>query len=268
MEEFIPISHVTCWSESEVALYWIRGEDRECKQFVQNRVCEIRSLVPPNAWRHCSSKDNPADIASRETSPAILAESTWVSGPDWLSRTKRQCRSVKKPPKVKKAPVESLQDAKKEHRELASNLPCSSLLTGSSSLAVSAVIDCKRFSHLHRLLTITVLVLRFTRKLKSKGREPGLAPVDITAEDILEAEELWIRDIQIDLTSSAKFKNWEGEFGVFSDPNGILRCGGRLGNAYLSESQKHPALLDANHHVTSLIVRACYESTIMVLKTH
>ena len=130
-------------------------------------------------------------------------------------------------------------------------------------MAVSAVIDCKRFSHLHRLLTTTALVLRFTRKLKSKGWEPGLVPVDITAEDILEAEELWIRDIQIDLMSGAKFKNWEGELGgriwSVSDPNGILRCGGRLGNADLSESQKHPALLDANHHVTSLIIRACHE---------
>ena len=29
LEEFIPISHVTCWSDSEVALYWIRGEGRE-----------------------------------------------------------------------------------------------------------------------------------------------------------------------------------------------------------------------------------------------
>ena len=161
--------------------------------------------------------------------------------------------------KVKQAPVESLREAKKEHHELASNLPCSSLLTGSSSLAVSAVIDCKRFSRLHRLLTVTALVLRFTRKLKPKGRESGLIPVDITADDILEAEELWIRDIQVELTSSAKFKNWEREFGVFSDPSGILRCGGRLGNADLSESQKHPALLDANHHVTSLIVRACHE---------
>ena len=84
LEEVIPISHVRCWSDSEVALYWIRGENREWKQFVQNRVCEIRSLVPPDAWSHCSSKDNPADIASRGTSPAILAESTWVSGPDWF----------------------------------------------------------------------------------------------------------------------------------------------------------------------------------------
>ena len=46
---------------------------------------------------------------------------------------------------------------------------------------------------------------------------------------------------------------------MFSDPNGILRCDGRLGNADLSESQKHPASLDANHHVTSLIVGACHE---------
>ena len=73
LEEVIPMSHVRCWSDSEVALYWIhiRGENREWKQFVQNRVCEIRRLVPPDAWSHCSSKDNPADIASRGTSPAI-----------------------------------------------------------------------------------------------------------------------------------------------------------------------------------------------------
>ena len=178
--------------------------------------------MPPNAWSHCSSKDNPADIASRGTSPAILAESTWVSGPDWLKLYEGAMKTSEETAKVKQAPVESLQEAKKEHRELASNLPCSSLLTGSSSLVVSAVIDCNKFSTLNRLLTITALVLRFTRKLKLKGREPGLVPVDITADDILEAEELWIRDIQIELTSSAKFKNWEREFGVFSDPRGFL----------------------------------------------
>ena len=138
LEEFIPISQVRRWSDSEVALYWIRGEGREWKQFVQNRICEIRSLVPPNAWSHCSSKDNPADIASRGTSPAILAESTWVSGPYWSYEGTMQISE--ETAKVKQAPVESLQKAKK-HREIASNLPCSSLLTGSSSLVVNAVID-------------------------------------------------------------------------------------------------------------------------------
>ena len=98
--------------------------------------------MPPNAWSHCSSKDNPADIASRGTSPAILAESTWVSGPDWLTSYEEAKEIREEAVKVKRAPVESLQEAKKEHYELASNVPGSSLLTGSSCLAVSSIIVC------------------------------------------------------------------------------------------------------------------------------
>ena len=259
LEGFIPISHVRCWSDSEVALHWIRGGNREWKQFVQNRVCEIRSLIPPDAWSHCSSKENPADIASRGTSPAILSESTWISGPEWLKSYEEIKQINEESIKDERAPIESLQEAKGKHCDQVSQVPCSSLLTGSSNVAVRLVIDCKKFSRLDRLLTITALVLRFIRKLKSLGRE-ALVPVDIPAEDIFKAEELWIRDIQTKLTSNTKFRNWEGEFGVFPDPSGIFRCGGRLANAELSESEKRPALLDASHYVTLLIVRACHES--------
>ena len=138
------------------------------------------------------------------------------------------------------------------------NLPADKSCFNSEVSAESTLRNPSWFSHLDRFLTITALVLRFIRKLKSKGREPRLVPADISADDILKVEELWIRDIQIKLTSDAKFKNWEGEFGVFSDPSRILRCGGRLGNAELSESQKHPALLDTSHHVTSFIISTCY----------
>lgn len=55
LESFIPISHVRCRSDSEVTLHWIRGEDHKWKQFVQNWLCEIRSLVPSHASSHCSS---------------------------------------------------------------------------------------------------------------------------------------------------------------------------------------------------------------------
>ena len=33
LEGLILISYVRCWTDSKVALYWIRGEDREWKQF-------------------------------------------------------------------------------------------------------------------------------------------------------------------------------------------------------------------------------------------
>ena len=49
LKEFIQISQVRCWTDSEVALHWIRGESRKWKQFLQNRALEIRSLIPPEA---------------------------------------------------------------------------------------------------------------------------------------------------------------------------------------------------------------------------
>jgi hypothetical protein len=84
LKGYIDISSIRCWSDSEVALYWICGETREWKQFVQTRVLEIRSLVRPELWNHCASKDNPADIPSRGTSPVELSNSMWFSGPEWL----------------------------------------------------------------------------------------------------------------------------------------------------------------------------------------
>ena len=49
-------------------------------------------------------------------------------------------------------------------------------------------------------------------------------------------------------------------------PKGILRCGGRLGNAALSDSEKNLALRsDVSHSLLKLATR---ESTIMVLKKH
>ena len=39
-----------CFSDSKIALYWIRGFDKEWKQFVQNCVNVIRSLVPIGSW--------------------------------------------------------------------------------------------------------------------------------------------------------------------------------------------------------------------------
>ena len=61
-----------CFTDSKVVLYWIQGIDKEWKPFVQNRVTEIRSLIHPDCWRHCSGRDNPADIPSRGSEPLEL----------------------------------------------------------------------------------------------------------------------------------------------------------------------------------------------------
>ena len=72
-----------CFSDSKVALFWIQGTNHEWKQFVENRVNTIRSLVPPQHWKHCPGKENLADIPSRGMGAFELVN-TPLHGPDWL----------------------------------------------------------------------------------------------------------------------------------------------------------------------------------------
>ena len=62
----------TCFTDSKVALFWIKGHDKEWRQFVENRVREIRQLTPVNVWKHCPGIDNPADIPSRGAELSML----------------------------------------------------------------------------------------------------------------------------------------------------------------------------------------------------
>ena len=66
-------------------LHWIKGIDKEYKQFVQNRVIEIRQLIPTESWDHCPGYENPADRSSRGMSAEALQESQiWWHGSPWM----------------------------------------------------------------------------------------------------------------------------------------------------------------------------------------
>ena len=85
LESRLSLSETTCYTDSKVALHWIRGAEKEWKQFIQNRMTEIRTLLPDAIWVHCAGKDNPADLPSRGMSLTQQATSDlWKKGPDWL----------------------------------------------------------------------------------------------------------------------------------------------------------------------------------------
>ena len=80
------LTQLRCFTDSQVALFWIVGTDKEWKPFVQNRVNEIRSLTPVQCWSHCSGKDNTADVPSRGLTPLELSVNLlWRDGPKWFS---------------------------------------------------------------------------------------------------------------------------------------------------------------------------------------
>ena len=48
LKPLVAIEKIYCWTDSTTALHWIIGTNKEWKMFVENRVKEIRSCVPPS----------------------------------------------------------------------------------------------------------------------------------------------------------------------------------------------------------------------------
>ncbi|XP_070169704.1 uncharacterized protein [Polyergus mexicanus] len=73
------------WTDSSVALAWLRGHPSRWTTYVANRVSEVQTRLPSIKWNHVLSKENPADCASRGLSPAELRDfELWWADPAWL----------------------------------------------------------------------------------------------------------------------------------------------------------------------------------------
>ena len=79
-----------CFTDSQIALHWIKGVEKHWKPFVLNRVKEIRVKVPDYCWHHCQGVirqggSNPADKPSKGLTMKELQEcGEWFTGPSWL----------------------------------------------------------------------------------------------------------------------------------------------------------------------------------------
>lgn len=164
LEPEVDITCLTCWTDSKVALAWIKGEERELKPFVQNRVNEIRTLVPVNSWRHCCGKNNPADIPSRGMSPSELLEcALWIEGPTWLSDN---AESGSEEFNIGQLPQECLEEMKAGDKEKWKSETSSSLLVVAQTIGIANVVTCEDYSNLKRLFRVTALVLQLVKILK------------------------------------------------------------------------------------------------------
>ena len=133
-----------------------------------------------------------------------------------------------------------------------------------SFLSISAVIDAGFYGSYHRLLNVTVYVLRFVTNLKVRIKKDidNIMCGRITVEEIKAVETLWLFDTQKYFRSLASFKKVEQSLEVYVDDDGLLLCRGRLGNAPVPEESKFPILLPRDSYVTDLIVRNCHHQVL------
>ena len=242
------------WTDSTTTLQWIQS-DKRWRQYVQQRVQEIRQLTPKERWRHCPGNENPSDLPSRGLSAEDLIDNKlWLEGSEFLKKPELAQRRTY----TREIDESSLKELVKP----APHITYSFVNIGKDSTYkdVSQVIDCSNLSSLKKLLRVTAYVLRFIRRFRSKQDDIATTK-ELNASEICHAETCWIKGVQMEtyeheirqvrLSGTTPLVK---QFELYIDENKILCCEGRIHNSTIAETAKRPILLPTKHHFMNLVI--------------
>ncbi|XP_067949850.1 uncharacterized protein [Watersipora subatra] len=233
------------WSDSAIALGYIKNSEARYHMFVANRVEVIRKNSGGEHWFHVPGKENPADILSRGASLLELLQSTWWSGPEFLrnldiavyldDKTGNETKAVNDP------------EIKKLKNILSTNINVDSL-----------ALCFERFSSWSRL----VKAIANARKMLSARSlsKPELLPADTLQAEIiiikLAQSQEWSADIK-QLSKSKEVHKGSSllKLRPYLDEDGLLRVGGRVKYSLaLTDNEKHPILIPKASAIAKLLV--------------
>lgn len=233
------IDRIFAFADSTVALHWIHASPHRWKTFVANRVARIQESLDSKCFYHIAGKENPSDCLSRGLTPAQLLEHPlWLKGPPWVAQDPTSW------------PVQPFQPISSDIPEAKPEVV---LITLNNKRHPILYELSQRVSSWPKLLRIVVYVLRFVRKLKTRGLPQ--------VEDLSRAEAAVICSLQTVHFADAMRAVRAGKActgalqrlrPIIVDE--VLRVGGRLENANLTFDHKHPILLPRKDHVVELII--------------
>lgn len=270
------------WTDSKVVIGYISNEARRFHVYVANRVQQIKEHTNLSQWSYVSSGENPADVASRGLhANELTSNCTWLKGPEFLWK---QDIPVSVPEAITVEPDDP--ELKRVH---------SFSVDTESSRFCSLLKRLEYFSSWHRAKIAVALCLRFKTRLRQQTvtRPKTKVPVEcvralapplyqpVMVDELQKAELEIIKLVQADSFKSEinalqangiigapldrkihsnrqktlKGKSQLCQLDPFLDTNGILRIGGRIQNARMPDSIKHPIVLPKGGHVTELVIR-------------
>ncbi|XP_051792766.1 uncharacterized protein LOC127530319 [Acanthochromis polyacanthus] len=250
----INIDTMHFYTDSRVVLGYIYNQTRRFYVYVCNRVQRIRRSTKPDQWRYVNTAQNPADYATRSVPAAELKNTTWLTGPPFLSLPDGfSCPEV-------------------AHHELIDPDSDSEVRSHATTLSVpSFKLGCHRFERFSSWRSLVRAVALLTSML---GRRTAVVTAGdkimdntkpYTAEQLLKAETLIIRCVQrktyskeFDCLAAGKTIPKDSslwKLDPYMDEKGLLRVGGRLKHAALDMGEQFPIIIPARSHIGKLLVR-------------
>lgn len=236
----IRIDNVYAFSDSMIALSWIRSSPHRWSVFVSNRVAQIQDNVSPDSFHYVNGDENPSDCLSRGLLPSqLIHHDLWWHGPTWLQLPPSEWPS----------------------RQF-SSLGCEDLPEHKLNVFTAALVQSKspvlyevaqRASSWSKLLNIIIYVLRFMKRVPHNG---GISNLIIAEKMLLRTMQSihFAEDIALLKNNKSPSKKLR-KLSVFIDEENIVRIGGRLSNSDLPFEVKHPILLPKRDHIINLIIK-------------
>ena len=232
--------------------------------YIERRVQKIRKNIPAIGWRHCPTKLNAADIASRGMKTTKKVESefqNWIMGPHFIRKDSAEwpvdISNYDKMEEKEKVSINCSYETK--HKVLCmyvtddvTNKVTQNIKIFQEKVPIDKIVDIERFSFLQKLLRTTAWVLRYINNLRRKIKKEKLTRGYITVAELKTAEVTWIKAVQRTLENESKQLN--NTLGLILDENGVILCKGRLENSELTSSQINPILIPGNHAFARLLV--------------
>ncbi|XP_035233319.1 uncharacterized protein LOC118205140 [Stegodyphus dumicola] len=242
----LQIDSVKLYSDSTIALAWIKTPSNLLKTFVGNRVSQIQQISKDFEWHHIPSEFNPADMISRGLEvKALAACELWWKGPD-ISKLNLPI------PQTLQTPISSTDKLYRDELKTVSKV---TLSLNNDSFFDNLLNISNNF---HKLIRILAFIFRFCRRCKSPKTHTG----ELTSEEYERAENYLIKQVKyfpaeisalergssVPPTSKLKFFNH-----FLAPSSGLIRVGGRLSHSDLNFNRKHPVILPAGNKLVTLI---------------
>ncbi|XP_061729013.1 uncharacterized protein LOC133533941 [Cydia pomonella] len=237
------------YSDSQIVLCWLKSTKTKVNTYVNNRVKKILELTNQDQWSYVRSCENPADLISRGVEPQILqGKQLWWDGPKYLSH-----RDYVHPA------FDTLSQALHDkHLDININ---EDLSCNFSQRDDSFAHLFEKYSSLHRLQNVIAYIYRFYKNASKAGDRSDSTL--LTPKELQEALLVIIKNVQrkhfskeIDtLLAGKSLKSGIADLHPFVDQCGVLRVGGRLQNADISQARKHPPILPKGSFFTSLLIK-------------
>lgn len=237
----IKIDHAYFWTDSSITLWWIKGCPSRWKTFVANRVTQVQDMSNSSDWFHVRSEDNPADCLSRGiSSEAFINFKLWWEGPTHLF------------PNINNLDICI--------PEMPEDIPEQRVISHTTYLEEIPNFDFSRYSSLIKVQRVFAYCIRFIKGLRSKNVAVGPLTVAELNNSLIQlvkisqkqsfAKEYHLLKNKRPLFSTSNILSLK----PFCDEMGLIRVGGRIHNAIVSNDQKHPYLLHNKHRLTTLIM--------------